>query len=125
MKELRFVSPLRTAAIMLVLVICFAIVSWAQDVIVTLLFATIFPTLLFPLRHGLEAWGRHILFGKLRGSAGLIPAIPVTAICKIIFDMLPGFKAVVDSCWDARRNIILKDIPTCMPSSEAGWTGRT
>jgi hypothetical protein len=26
--------------------------------------------------------------------AGLILALPVTAICKIIFDVLPGYKAV-------------------------------
>jgi predicted PurR-regulated permease PerM len=35
-----------------------------------------------------------LLFGKLWGLAGLILALPVTAICKIIFDLLPGFKAV-------------------------------
>ena len=35
-----------------------------------------------------------LLFGKLWGLSGLVLALPVTAICKIIFDMLPGFKAV-------------------------------
>src|SRR6185312_9322340 len=35
-----------------------------------------------------------LLFGKLWGLSGLILALPVTAICKIIFDTLPGFKAV-------------------------------
>jgi predicted PurR-regulated permease PerM len=35
-----------------------------------------------------------LLFGKLWGLSGLILALPVTAICKIIFDLLPGFKAV-------------------------------
>jgi predicted PurR-regulated permease PerM len=35
-----------------------------------------------------------LLFGKLWGLAGLILALPVTAICKIIFDLLPGFKSV-------------------------------
>jgi len=35
-----------------------------------------------------------LLFGRLWGLSGLILALPVTAICKIIFDLLPGFKAV-------------------------------
>jgi hypothetical protein len=35
-----------------------------------------------------------LVFGKLWGLSGLILALPVTAICKIIFDLLPGFKAV-------------------------------
>jgi predicted PurR-regulated permease PerM len=35
-----------------------------------------------------------LLFGKLWGLSGLVLALPVTAICKIIFDLLPGFKAV-------------------------------
>jgi predicted PurR-regulated permease PerM len=35
-----------------------------------------------------------LLFGKLWGLSGLILALPVTAICKIIFDILPGFKSV-------------------------------
>jgi predicted PurR-regulated permease PerM len=35
-----------------------------------------------------------LVFGKLWGLPGLILALPVTAICKIIFDLLPGFKAV-------------------------------
>ena len=35
-----------------------------------------------------------LLFGKLWGLSGLILALPVTAICKIIFDLLPGFKSV-------------------------------
>lgn len=47
MKELKFTSPLRSAAILIILVICFMILSWAADVIVPLLFAIIFSAMLF------------------------------------------------------------------------------
>jgi predicted PurR-regulated permease PerM len=33
-----------------------------------------------------------ILFGKLWGISGLILALPVTAMCKIIFDAVPGMR---------------------------------
>ena len=59
MKELRFASPLRTAAVLIILVICFVILSWAQDVIVPLLFSVIFSSMLFPLCSRLEKWGCH------------------------------------------------------------------
>lgn len=59
MKELKFASPLRTAAILLILVICFIILSWAQDVIVPLLFSVIFSSMLYPLCFRLEKWGCH------------------------------------------------------------------
>lgn len=59
MKEIRFASPLRTAAILIILVICFIILSWAEDVIVPLLFAVIFSSLLFPMCFRLERWGCH------------------------------------------------------------------
>ena len=57
MKELKFASPLRTAAVLIILVICFIILSWAQDVIVPLLFSVIFSSMLFPLCFLLEKWG--------------------------------------------------------------------
>ncbi|HEV9036622.1 MAG TPA: AI-2E family transporter [Puia sp.] len=59
MKEIKFASPVRTAAILIILVICFIILSWAEDVIVPLLFAAIFSSLLFPLCFRLEGWGCH------------------------------------------------------------------
>jgi len=59
MKELKFASPLRTAAILIILVICFVILSWAQDVIVPLLFSVIFSSMLFPLCFQLEKWRCH------------------------------------------------------------------
>ena len=59
MEELKFASPLRTAAILVILVICFVILSWAQDVIVPLLFAVVFSSMLFPICFQLEKWGCH------------------------------------------------------------------
>ena len=59
MKELKFISPLRSAAILIILVICFMILSWAADVIVPLLFAIIFSAMLFPICFRLEKWGCH------------------------------------------------------------------
>jgi predicted PurR-regulated permease PerM len=59
MKDLKFASPLRTASILVILVICFVILSWAQDVIVPLLFAVIFSSMLFPICFQLEKWGCH------------------------------------------------------------------
>lgn len=59
MKELKFASPLRTAAILVILVICFVILSWAEDVIVPLLYAVIFSSMLFPICFLLEKWGCH------------------------------------------------------------------
>ncbi|HVS97345.1 MAG TPA: AI-2E family transporter [Puia sp.] len=59
MNEIKFASPLRTAAILIILVICFVILSWAEGVIVPLLFAAIFSSMLFPLCFQLEKWGCH------------------------------------------------------------------
>src|SRR6201991_3026158 len=59
MKELKFASPLRSASILIILVICFVILSWAADVIVPLLFSLIFSSMLFPLCYRLEKWGCH------------------------------------------------------------------
>jgi predicted PurR-regulated permease PerM len=59
MNQLRFASPLRTVAVLLIVVICFLILSWAADVIVPLLFAVIFSSMLFPICFQLEKWGCH------------------------------------------------------------------
>lgn len=59
MKELKFASPVRTASILVILVICFVILSWAQDVIVPMLFAVVFSGILFPICFQLEKWGCH------------------------------------------------------------------
>ena len=59
MKELKFASPVRSAAILIILVISFVILSWAEDVIVPLLFAIIFSTMLFPICLQLEKWKCH------------------------------------------------------------------
>ena len=59
MNEIKFASPVRTAAILIILVICFIILAWAEDVIVPLLFAVIFSALLFPMCLRLEDWGCH------------------------------------------------------------------
>lgn len=59
MKELKFASPLRSASILIILVICFVILSWAADVIVPLLFSLIFSSMLFPICFRLEKWGCH------------------------------------------------------------------
>src|ERR1700753_1321625 len=59
MNQIKFASPVRTAAILIILVICFVILSWAEDVIVPLLFAVIFSSMLFPICFRLEKWGCH------------------------------------------------------------------
>lgn len=69
MKEIKFADPLRTAAILIILVICFVILYWAADVIVPLLFSVIFSTMLFPLCSRLEKWGCH------KGVAAFISAL--------------------------------------------------
>jgi predicted PurR-regulated permease PerM len=59
MKELKFASPLRSASILIIVVICFFILYWAADLIVPLLFSLIFSTMLFPICSRLEKWGCH------------------------------------------------------------------
>jgi len=59
LEQLRFASPLRIASILIILVICFVILSWAADVIVPLLFSLIFSSMLFPICFRLEKWGCH------------------------------------------------------------------
>src|ERR1700754_3887059 len=59
MNEIKFASPLRTAAILFILVICFVILAWAEVLIIPLLFAIIFSSMLFPICLRLEKWGLH------------------------------------------------------------------
>ena len=59
MNKLKFASPLRTASILIILVICFVILSWARVLIVPLLFSVIFSSMLFPLCYLLEKCGCH------------------------------------------------------------------
>ena len=82
MKELKFASPLRTASILVILVICFVILSWAQDVIVPLLFSVIFSSMLFPLCFRLEKWGCHKGVAAFVSVlvAGLVSALFLTVV---------------------------------------------
>jgi predicted PurR-regulated permease PerM len=77
MKEIKFASPLRTASILVIVVICFVILSWAADVIIPLLFAIIFSSMLFPICFQLEKWGCHkgvaAFFAVL--AAGIVTAL--------------------------------------------------
>ncbi|MBN9384382.1 MAG: AI-2E family transporter [Chitinophagaceae bacterium] len=59
MNEIKFASPLRIAAILFILVICFVILAWAEVLIIPLLFAIIFSSMLFPICIRLERWGFH------------------------------------------------------------------
>jgi predicted PurR-regulated permease PerM len=74
MNELRLASPLRIAAIMITLVICFLILSWAQELIVPLLFSTIFSVILFPICRRLELWGCH------KGIAAFLSVLVATIL---------------------------------------------
>ena len=82
MKELKFASPVRTAAILVILVICFVILSWAQDVIVPLLFAVVFSGMLFPICFQLEKWGCHKGVAAFVSVlvAGMITALFLTVV---------------------------------------------
>ncbi|MDO6430518.1 AI-2E family transporter [Flavitalea sp. BT771] len=59
MNEIKFANPLRIAAILIILVICFVILAWAEVLIIPLLFAIIFSSMLFPICLRLEKWGWH------------------------------------------------------------------
>src|SRR5258708_32443835 len=78
MNQLKFASPVRSAAILIILVICFLILSWAADVIVPLLFAIIFSSMLFPICSQLEKWGCH------KGVAAFISVL-VAGIATALF----------------------------------------
>jgi len=78
MNQLKLASPLRTVAILLIVVISFLILSWASDVIVPLLFALIFSSMLFPICFQLEKWGCH------KGVAAFISVL-VAGIVSALF----------------------------------------
>lgn len=78
MNEIKFASPLRTAAILFILVICFVILAWAEVLIIPLLFAIIFSSMLFPICLQLERWGFH------KGLAAFI-AVLVAGILLALF----------------------------------------
>lgn len=59
MNEIKFASPVRIAAILFILVICFVILAWAEVLIIPLLFAIIFSSMLFPICLRLERWRVH------------------------------------------------------------------
>lgn len=82
MHQLKLASPLRSAAILIILVISFVILSWAEVVIVPLLFAIIFSTMLFPICLTLENWGCHkgvAAFSSIL-VAGILSAIFLTVV---------------------------------------------
>ena len=87
MKELKFASPLRTASILIILVICFVILSWAEDVIVPLLFSVIFSSMLFPLCFRLEKWGCH------KGVAAFVSVL-VAGIASALFLTIVAMQVV-------------------------------
>jgi len=59
MNEIKFANPVRIAAILFILAICFVILAWAEVLIIPLLFAIIFSSMLFPICLQLEKWGFH------------------------------------------------------------------
>jgi len=59
MNEIKFANPVRIAAILFILTICFVILAWAEVLIIPLLFAIIFSSMLFPIGLQLEKWGLH------------------------------------------------------------------
>jgi len=59
MNEIKFANPVRIAAIFFILAICFVILAWAEVLIIPLLFAIIFSSMLFPICLQLEKWGLH------------------------------------------------------------------
>jgi len=86
MKELKFASPVRSAAILIILVISFVILSWAEDVIVPLLFAIIFSTMLFPICLRLEKWRCHK--GLAAFSAILVAGVLTTLFLIVVITQL-------------------------------------
>ena len=111
MKELRFASPLRTASILIILVICFVILSWAQDVIVPLLFSVIFSSMLFPICFRLEKWGCHkglaAFFSVL--VAGVASALFLTVLATQIIHLVgeaPKFVERISTLVDNAENMV-------------------
>ncbi|HWB95028.1 MAG TPA: AI-2E family transporter, partial [Puia sp.] len=111
MKELRFASPLRTAAILIILVICFVILSWAQDVIVPLLFSVIFSSMLFPLCFRLEKWGCHKGVAAFVSVlvAGIASALFLTVVAMQVMHLVgqgPQFVEKLSILADKAENVI-------------------
>ena len=98
MKELKFASPLRTASILIILVICFVILSWAQDVIVPLLFSVIFSSMLFPICFRLEKWGCHKGVAAFMAVlvAGVVTALFLTIVAIQIMHLVGQGPQFVD-----------------------------
>ena len=111
MKELRFASPLRTASILIILVICFIILSWAQDVIVPLLFSVIFSSMLFPLCFRLEKWGCHKGLAAFVSVlvAGVASALFLTVLATQIIHLVgeaPKFVERISTLVDNAENMV-------------------
>jgi predicted PurR-regulated permease PerM len=107
MNQLKFASPLRTVAILLIVVISFLILSWAADVIVPLLFAVIFSSMLFPICFQLEKWGCHKGLAAFISVlvAGVVSALFLGVVVKQVMHLTgqaPQFierlSALVDRC---------------------------
>ncbi len=111
MKELRFASPLRTASILIILVICFVILSWAQDVIVPLLFSVIFSSMLFPICFRLEKWGCHKGLAAFVSVlvAGIASALFLTVLATQIIHLVgqaPKFIERISTLVDNAENMV-------------------
>lgn len=78
MNEIKFANPVRIAAILFILAICFVILAWTEVLIIPLLFAIIFSSMLFPICLQLEKWGLH------KGLASFI-AVSVAGILLALF----------------------------------------
>ncbi|HVU55151.1 MAG TPA: AI-2E family transporter [Puia sp.] len=82
MNEIKFASPLRIAAILFILVICFVILAWTEVLIIPLLFAIIFSSMLFPICLRLEKWGFHKGLAAFIAvlAAGILLALFLTVV---------------------------------------------
>jgi predicted PurR-regulated permease PerM len=82
MNEIKFANPVRIAAILFILAICFVILSWAEVLIIPLLFAIIFSSMLFPICLQLEKWGLHKGLASFIAvlAAGILLALFLTIV---------------------------------------------
>ena len=113
MKELKFASPLRTASILIILVICFLILSWAADVIVPLLFSVIFSSMLFPLCFRLEKWGCHKGVAAFVSVlvAGVVTALFLTVVAMQVVHLTgqaPQFVERISQLADKAETVIAR-----------------
>src|ERR1700744_1104666 len=111
MKEIKFASPLRTASILIILVICFVILSWAQDVIVPLLFSVIFSSMLFPICFRLEKWGCHKGLAAFVSVlvAGIASALFLTVLATQLIHLVgeaPKFVERISTLVDNAENMV-------------------